>query len=118
MFGAEQGVARPDGHADELVTTGRNGPEGLAELTSLAHAGDIRRLGAKGQVCGRRPGSPALEKGRIRAFWPGREGRVRPAPAMYLATRNKPRKTNRKRSVRYKAKLSAKNRGRRQGLKK
>ncbi len=37
---------------------------------------------------------------------------------MYLATRNKPRKTNRKRSVRYKAKLSAKNRGRREGLKK
>jgi hypothetical protein len=37
---------------------------------------------------------------------------------MYLATRNKTRKTNRKRSVRYKAKLYAKNRGRRQGLKK
>jgi hypothetical protein len=37
---------------------------------------------------------------------------------MYLATRNKPRKTNRKRSVRYKAKLAQKNRGRRKGLQK
>jgi hypothetical protein len=37
---------------------------------------------------------------------------------MYLATRSKTRKTDRKRSVRYKAKLSAKNRGRRNGLKK
>ncbi len=37
---------------------------------------------------------------------------------MYLATRKNPRKTNRKRSVRNKAKLSAKNRGRRNGLKK
>ena len=43
---------------------------------------------------------------------------LRPSKAMYLATRNKPRKTNRKRSVRYKAKLSAKNRGRRKGLQK
>ncbi len=37
---------------------------------------------------------------------------------MYLATRNKTRKTNRKRSVRNKAKIAAKNRGRREGLKK
>jgi len=37
---------------------------------------------------------------------------------MYLATRNTPRKTNRKRSVRNKAKAFAKNRGRRNGLKK
>jgi hypothetical protein len=37
---------------------------------------------------------------------------------MYLSTRNKPRKTNRKRSTRYKAKLAAKNKRRRAGLKK
>jgi hypothetical protein len=37
---------------------------------------------------------------------------------MYLATRNKPRKTNRKRSARYKAKLAQKNKRRRNGLKK
>jgi len=37
---------------------------------------------------------------------------------MYLATRNKPRKTDRKRSVRYKAALAAKNKRRRNGLKK
>lgn len=37
---------------------------------------------------------------------------------MYLATRNKPRKTNRKASSRYKAKLAAKNKRRRAGLKK
>jgi len=38
---------------------------------------------------------------------------------MYLATRKrKPRKTNRKRSVRHRAKVKAKNRRRRQGLKK
>lgn len=43
---------------------------------------------------------------------------LRPSKAMYLATRNKPRKTNRKRSVRNKAKLAAKNRGRRKGLQK
>jgi hypothetical protein len=37
---------------------------------------------------------------------------------MYLATRNKPRKTTRKRSTRYKAKLAQKNKRRRNGLKK
>lgn len=37
---------------------------------------------------------------------------------MYLATKNKPRKTDRKRSVRNKAKNAAKNRRRRNGLKK
>ena len=43
---------------------------------------------------------------------------LRPSKTMYLATRNKPRKTNRKRSVHNKAKLAAKNRGRRKGLQK
>jgi hypothetical protein len=37
---------------------------------------------------------------------------------MYLATRKNPRKTNRKRSTRYKAKLAQKNKRRRAGLKK
>ncbi len=37
---------------------------------------------------------------------------------MYLPLSKKPRKTNRKRSGRLKAKLAAKNRRRRQGLKK
>jgi hypothetical protein len=38
---------------------------------------------------------------------------------MYLVTRKrKPRKTDRKRSVRYRAKVKAKNRRRREGLKK
>jgi hypothetical protein len=37
---------------------------------------------------------------------------------MYLATRNKPRKTNRKRSVRNKAAAAAKNKRRRKGLQK
>jgi hypothetical protein len=37
---------------------------------------------------------------------------------MYLATRNKPRKTDRKRSVRNKAAQAAKNKRRRNGLKK
>lgn len=37
---------------------------------------------------------------------------------MYLATKNKPRKTNRKKSVRFRAAVKAKNKGRRQGLKK
>jgi hypothetical protein len=41
------------------------------------------------------------------------------APPMYLVTRKrKPRKTNRKRSVRYRAKVKAKNRRRRKGLQK
>lgn len=37
---------------------------------------------------------------------------------MYLALSKKPRKTNRKRSLRLKAKMHAKNRRRRNGLKK
>jgi hypothetical protein len=37
---------------------------------------------------------------------------------MYLATKNKPRKTNRKKSARFRAELKAKNKRRRQGLKK
>lgn len=37
---------------------------------------------------------------------------------MYLATRNKPRKTDRKRSKRYRSALKAKNKRRREGLKK
>lgn len=38
--------------------------------------------------------------------------------AMYLATRKNPRKTDRKRSVRHRAKVAAKNKRRRNGLKK
>ena len=37
---------------------------------------------------------------------------------MYIATKNKPRKTDRKRSSRYRAEVKAKNKRRRQGLKK
>jgi hypothetical protein len=37
---------------------------------------------------------------------------------MYLAIKNKPRKTNRKKSVRLRAEVKAKNKRRRQGLKK
>ena len=38
--------------------------------------------------------------------------------AMYLATRKNPRKTNRTRSARHRAKVAAKNKRRRNGLKK
>ncbi len=37
---------------------------------------------------------------------------------MYLATKNKPRKTNRKRSKLYRSRRQAKNKRRREGLKK
>jgi hypothetical protein len=37
---------------------------------------------------------------------------------MYLATKNKPRKTNRNKSTRFRAEVKAKNKRRRQGLKK
>jgi hypothetical protein len=37
---------------------------------------------------------------------------------MYLATKNKPRKTNRKRSKLYRSAVKAKNKRRREGLKK
>jgi len=59
VIGAEQGVARADGHADEPVTAGRTGPEGLAELTTLAHAEHHRARGPKGQLPGSlaRPGA-------------------------------------------------------------
>jgi hypothetical protein len=105
MIGAEERVARADGHADELVSAGRIGPEGLAELTTLAHEGTFYGEGLWAK---------------FRSAWPMAAPRVthRAGNAMYLATRNKPRKTNRKRSVRNKAKLAAKNRGRRLGLQK
>jgi len=116
VLGAEEGVAWPDGHADELVVAALGiGPEGRAELTSLAHSRDLGSPPPLGQVFRVAGGAPHPEKA---PAWPDPGPRVRHRPAMYLATRNKPRKTNRKRSVRYKAKLSAKNRGRRQGLKK
>ena len=39
-------------------------------------------------------------------------------PAMYIATKNKTRKTDRTRSSRFRAEVKAKNKRRRQGLKK
>lgn len=56
--------------------------------------------------------------GRLGVVLAGMVGPCYSARPMYLATRNKPRKTDRKRSVRYKAKLSQKNKGRRKGLQK
>jgi len=41
-----------------------------------------------------------------------------PPPVMYIATKNKPRKTDRKRSKGYRSAVKAKNRRRRNGLKK
>jgi len=50
---------------------------------------------------------------------PGLDRSTKTPVAMYLVTRKrKPRKTNRKRSVRYRAKVKAKNRRRRASLKK
>jgi hypothetical protein len=50
VVGAEKGVARSYDHADELVASGRVGPQGLAELTALAHAHDLRARVEKGQL--------------------------------------------------------------------
>jgi hypothetical protein len=105
VIGAEQGVARSDGHTDEPVSAGRMGPKGRAELTMLAHAAPFSAGGQRAKFCAPGPYQSLVL-------------RLAPSKAMYLATRNKPRKTNRKRSVRNKAKLAAKNRGRRKGLQK